>query len=70
MHSRQEFLEVTGASRRYCTHNISIQAASPKINRNFKRGAKSEEKKKAELKPMSMEEIQAEEVEWLLYPLR
>ncbi len=27
-----------------------------------------EEKKKAELKLMSMEEIQAEEVEWLLYP--
>ena len=27
-----------------------------------------EDKKKAELKLMSMEEVQAEEVQWLLYP--
>jgi len=42
--------------------------ASPKCNRNFKERCRLEKQKSVDLKLMSMEEIQAEEVEWLLYP--
>ena len=59
---------VNGQAADTISHNISIQRLLQKSTENLKRGANMEEKKKTELKIISMADVEEEEVEWLLYP--